>query len=73
MQEGEFQEVLAHCLAEPGVHVIELPIDYSTSAQLQVRTISARLQIDHTLAALYRTPHVAWHAMCTFPISAAKP
>ncbi len=40
VQEGQFKEVLAHCLAEPGVHVIELPIDYSTSAQLQVRAIS---------------------------------
>lgn len=35
LQEGEFKEVLAACLAQPAVHVIELPIDYAMSAQLQ--------------------------------------
>ena len=36
MQERELKEVLADCLASQGVHVIELPIDYAMSAQLQV-------------------------------------
>ena len=35
-QELQFQETLAACLEQPGVHVIELPIDYAASAQLQV-------------------------------------
>ena len=36
VQEGELKEVLSECLAGEGVHVIELPIDYAMSAQLQV-------------------------------------
>ena len=36
MQEGQFEGIVAHCLSTPGVHLIELPIDYSITDQLQV-------------------------------------
>lgn len=36
VQVNQFEGILQHCLATPGVHVIELPIDYAVSAQLQV-------------------------------------
>ena len=36
VQVNQFEGILQHCLTTPGVHVIELPIDYAVSAQLQV-------------------------------------
>ena len=36
MQVGQFEGIVQHCLATPGVHVIDLPINYAVSAQLQV-------------------------------------
>ena len=36
VQVNQFEGILQHCLATPGVHVIDLPIDYAVSAQLQV-------------------------------------
>ena len=37
-QVGQFEGIIQHCLSTPGVHVIDLPINYAVSAQLQVRT-----------------------------------
>ena len=36
VQVNQFEGILQHCLATPGVHVIDLPINYAVSAQLQV-------------------------------------
>ena len=36
VQVGQFEGIIQHCLSTPGVHVIDLPIDYAVSAQLQV-------------------------------------
>ena len=36
MQVGQFEGIVQHCLTTPGVHVIDLPINYAVSAQLQV-------------------------------------
>ncbi|CAK0784038.1 hypothetical protein CVIRNUC_007241 [Coccomyxa viridis] len=40
---NQFEGILQHCLATPGVHVIELPIDYAVSAQLQVPALKRHL------------------------------
>ncbi len=36
VQVGQFEGIIQHCLSTPGVHVIDLPIDYAVSAHLQV-------------------------------------
>ena len=36
VQVGQFEGIIQHCLSTPGVHVIDLPINYAVSAQLQV-------------------------------------
>ena len=36
LQEGQFEGIMAHCLSTHGVHLIELPIDYSVTDELQV-------------------------------------
>lgn len=35
-QESQFADVLAHCLATPAVHIVEVPINYAAGAALQV-------------------------------------
>lgn len=39
MQVGQFEGIIQHCLSTPGVHVIDLPINYAVSAQLQVSVL----------------------------------
>lgn len=36
LQVGQFEGIIQHCLSTGGVHVIDLPINYAVSAQLQV-------------------------------------
>ena len=38
LQVGQFEGIIQHCLSTGGVHVIDLPINYAVSAQLQVST-----------------------------------
>ena len=40
-QVGQFEGIIQHCLSTPGVHVIDLPINYAVSAQLQVSMLSS--------------------------------
>ena len=40
VQVGQFEGIIQHCLSHaPGVHVIDLPINYAVSAQLQVSAL----------------------------------
>ena len=43
---AEFRKMLAHCLATPGVHLIDLAIDYSDNDRVlnnEIRQLSAKL------------------------------
>jgi len=43
---GELKSVLEKCLAEPAVHLIDLPVDYSLNDEtlnVQIRDLSAKL------------------------------
>lgn len=39
-QVGQFEGVMQHCLTAEGVHVIDLPVDYSASDKLQVKFLT---------------------------------
>ncbi|BDA51294.1 probable lactaldehyde dehydrogenase at C-terminar half [Coccomyxa sp. Obi] len=42
-KEGQFEGIMAHCLSTPGVHLVELPIDYSVTDELQVPALKKAL------------------------------
>lgn len=46
-EHGQFLGLMQHCLGRSGVHVIEVPIEYTSSSHLQVRflTVIARSYI----------------------------
>lgn len=39
-EHGQFLSLMQRCLGSKGVHVIEVPIDYTSSSHLQVRCLS---------------------------------
>ena len=62
-QEGELKDVLSACLAGEGVHVIELPIDYAASAELQVCSHSPTIGITNSTSAQHGLASLAWHPL----------